>query len=99
MTALDFLARLAKYKVWLVPSGEQHWLYGNSVCKAHLRRITEEVPRNAGVVVFSEQSGVPIGFGTAARSTPECRDAVSEAIVVYHQADIGEYLREEVNLL
>eukprot|EP00392_Amoebophrya_sp_AT5.2_P000706 g707.t1 len=99
VTCLDFLARLALYKVWLKPGGEQHYLYGNHVVKAHLRRITEDVPRNAGVVIFSEQGDLPIGFGTAARSTAECREAPTEAIVVYHQSDIGEYLREESNLL
>ncbi|CAD7951169.1 unnamed protein product [Amoebophrya sp. A25] len=99
ITCLDFLARLAKYKVWLKPGGEQHFLYGNHAVKAHLRRITEDVPRNAGVVIFSEQGDLPLGFGTAAKSTSECRDAPAEAIVVYHQSDIGEYLRDESNLV
>lgn len=99
VTCLDFLARLAKYKVWLKPNGEQHFLYGNHIVRAHLRRIEGDMPRNAGVVVFSEQGNIPLGFGSAARSSTECRDAPAEAIVLYRQADIGEYLREEVNLL
>ena len=98
VTALDLLSQLARYKVWLKPSGEQSFLYGNHVVKAHLRRITEDVPRNAGCVVFSE-SDVPIGFGVAAKSTTECRSANPENIVLYHQADIGEYLREEADLV
>lgn len=98
VTALDIMARLARYKVWLKPAGEQHFVYGNHVVKAHLRRLTEDVPRHAGVVIFSE-SDVPLGFGVAAKSTEECRTATSEAIVAYHQADIGEYLREESELI
>merc|ERR1719146_456184 len=61
ITALDYVARLAQYRVWLKPSGEQHFVYGNHVVKAHLRRITEGAPRNAGVVVLNEQD-VPIGL-------------------------------------
>ncbi|CAK0827548.1 unnamed protein product [Prorocentrum cordatum] len=116
ITALDYLARLAQYRVWLKPTGEQHFVYGNHVVKAHLRRITEGAPRNAGVVVLNEAPGgarrgrrrrrrrgreavpeadVPIGFGVTAKSTEECQDAGAEALVVYHQADVGEYLREE----
>ena len=98
ITALDFLARLAQYKVWLKASGETHFAYGNHVVKAHLKRVTEDMPRNAGVVVFSE-SDIPLGFGVAARGTDECRSAATETIVVYHQADVGEYLREEADLL
>lgn len=98
ITALDYLARLAKYKVWLKPSGEQHFVYGNHVVKAHLRRITEGAPKNAGVVLMNE-GDVPIGFGTTAKSTEDCQSAGAEAIVVYHQADVGEYLREEADLV
>merc|ERR1719201_2915068 len=73
ITSLDFLARLAQYRVWLKPSGEQHFVYGNHVVKAHLRRITEDAP---------------IGFGVVARSTEECQSLGAEALVVYHQADV-----------
>lgn len=99
ITCLDFLARLCKYKIWLKPNGEQHFLYNNHVVKAHLRRITEDVPRNAGVVIFSEIHDIPLGFGKAARTTAECREVPPEAIVAYHHSDIGEYLREEANLI
>merc|ERR1712025_1490108 len=83
ITALDYLARLAQYRVWLKPSGEQHFVYGNHVVKAHLRRITEGAPKNAGVVVLNE-ADVPIGFGVTARSTEECQGTGAEGIVVYH---------------
>ena len=46
ITCLDYLARFAKYKVWVKPQGEQTFLYGNHVLKAHLARITENTPNN-----------------------------------------------------
>eukprot|EP00451_Oxyrrhis_marina_P000836 CAMPEP_0204267420 /NCGR_PEP_ID=MMETSP0468-20130131/10946_1 /ASSEMBLY_ACC=CAM_ASM_000383 /TAXON_ID=2969 /ORGANISM="Oxyrrhis marina" /LENGTH=157 /DNA_ID=CAMNT_0051242587 /DNA_START=103 /DNA_END=576 /DNA_ORIENTATION=- len=98
ITCLDYLARLARYKVWVKSNGEQSFLYGNHIVKAHLRRMTEDTPQNAGVVIFSE-GDVPLGFGAAARTTDGCRTAGTEQIVVYHQADIGEYLREEADLV
>jgi 60S ribosome subunit biogenesis protein NIP7 len=41
---------------------------------------------------------VPLGFGVTAKSTSECRAADPNAIVVFHQADCGEYLRAEDEL-
>lgn len=41
---------------------------------------------------------VPLGFGVTAKSTTECRTADPNAIVVFHQADCGEYLRAEDEL-
>eukprot|EP00397_Hematodinium_sp_SG-2012_P031645 GEMP01033624.1.p1 GENE.GEMP01033624.1~~GEMP01033624.1.p1 ORF type:complete len:181 (-),score=16.35 GEMP01033624.1:1474-2016(-) len=98
ITFLDIVARLARFKVWLKPSGEQSFVYGNHVLKAHLRRITEDVTKNGGVVVFSEND-VPLGFGSSAMDTAGCHSAKLESIVVYHHADIGEYLREEADLI
>ena len=46
------------------------------------------------MVVYS-MSDVPLGFGVTAKSTGECRAADPNAIVVFHQADVGEYLRAE----
>jgi len=41
VTALDYLARLAQYRVWLKPSGEQHWVYGNhAVTAAQMLSVT-----------------------------------------------------------
>ncbi len=40
-------------------------------------------------------SDVPLGFGTTAKSTTDCRKADQAALVVYHQSDVGEYLRNE----
>merc|ERR1712168_1569881 len=74
VTALDFLAPYAKYKVWLKPNAEQQFLYGNHVMKAGLGRITEATPQFQGVVVYN-MSDLPLGFGVAAKSTQECRHA------------------------
>jgi len=38
---------------------------------------------------------VPLGFGATAFSTEECRALDPTRIVVFHQADLGEYLRDE----
>lgn len=97
ITALDYLSQYCKYKVWIKPSGEMSFLYGNNVLKAHLGRITENTPQYQGVVFFN-MSDVPLGFGVAAHSTKECRKVESTAVIAFHQADIGEYLRSEEEL-
>ena len=38
------------------------------------------------------------GFGVAAKSTQECRKVDPMVIVVFHQADVGEYVRSEDTL-
>ncbi|KAI9357974.1 cytosolic large ribosomal subunit protein [Zopfochytrium polystomum] len=97
VTALDILAPYAKHKVWVKPNGEMPFMYGNHVLKAHLGRITEDTPEHQGVVVFS-MSDMPLGFGVTARSTQDARKLDPTAIVVFHQADVGEYLRSEDTL-
>jgi len=94
ITALDHLAQFAKYKVWIKPNAEMSFLYGNHVLKAGLGRITENTPKHQGVVVYS-MSDIPLGFGTTSFSTQECRKLDPTAIVAYHQADTGEYVRNE----
>ena len=59
ITALEYLAPYAKYKVWVKPNGEMPFMYGNHVLKAHLGRITEDTPEHQGVVVYS-MSNVPL---------------------------------------
>lgn len=97
ITALDYLAPYAKYKVWIKPGAEQSFLYGNHVLKSGLGRITENTSQYQGVVVYS-MADIPLGFGVAAKSTQDCRKVDPMAIVVFHQADIGEYVRHEETL-
>ncbi|PKU63387.1 60S ribosome subunit biogenesis protein NIP7 homolog [Dendrobium catenatum] len=95
--SLDLLAAHARHKVWLKPTAELSFLYGNAVLKGGLARITDNTHAGDGVVVYS-MADVPLGFGVAARSTQDCRKADANAIVVNHQADVGEYLRNEEEL-
>ncbi|GAB6018700.1 ribosome biosynthesis protein nip7 [Chamberlinius hualienensis] len=94
ITALDYLAPYAKNKMWLKPNAEQQFLYGNHIMKSGLGRITEATSKHEGVVVYS-MSDIPLGFGVTAKSTQECRHADPMSIVCYHQADVGEYIRNE----
>ncbi|QRV76102.1 60S ribosome subunit biogenesis protein NIP7 [Ceratobasidium sp. AG-Ba] len=84
-------------QIWIKPNGEMPFLYGNHVVKAHLGRITEDTPEHQGVVVFS-MSDIPLGFGVTSRSTVDTRKLDPTAIIVFHQADVGEYLRDEDTL-
>ncbi|KAM7277547.1 hypothetical protein ACFE04_004681 [Oxalis oulophora] len=95
--ALNLLAANAKHKVWLKPTSEMSFLYGNHVLKGGLGRITEGINAGDGVVVFS-MSDVPLGFGISAKGTQDCRKLDPNGIVVLHQADAGEYLRMEDEL-
>jgi 60S ribosome subunit biogenesis protein NIP7 len=97
ITALQYLAPYAKYKVWIKGNQEQSFLYGNHVLKAGLGRMTEGTPKYQGVVIFS-MNDVPLGFGATAFSTDECRALDPTRPVVFHQADLGEYLRDEEKL-
>lgn len=92
ITFLDQLAKHCKFKIWLKPGGEQVFLYGNNVLKTHIARMTEGTPRYAGVVVFS-LADVALGFGRTGRSTEESLKIQPHDIVLFHQADIGEYIR------
>lgn len=98
ITALDFLAPYAQHKVWVKQSAEQQFLYGHNVAKSGLGRITEGTDKYQGVVVYS-MNDLPLGFGVAARSTSECRHADPMAVVCFHQADIGEFIRSESHLV
>ncbi|KAK3286076.1 ribosome biosynthesis protein nip7 [Cymbomonas tetramitiformis] len=92
--SLQVIAQYAKYKVWIKPSAEMSFLYGNHVLKSGLGRITENTPSYQGVVVLN-MTDIPLGFGTTARSTQDCRKLDPGQIVTFHQADTGEYLRSE----
>ncbi|KAJ3072282.1 ribosome biosynthesis protein nip7 [Podochytrium sp. JEL0797] len=98
VTCLEYLAQYAKYKVWVKPNGEMPFMYGNHILKAHLGRITEDTPEHQGVVILS-MSDVPLGFGVTAKSTQDARKMEPTGIIVFHQADVGEYLRNEDTLV
>ncbi len=85
-------------QVWLKPSAEMSFLYGNHVLKSGLGRITDNTPAYAGVVVCS-MSDIPLGFATTAKSTLDCRKLDPSGIVAFHQADTGEYLRNEDQMI
>lgn len=53
---------LMGWQVWVKPSGELPFLYGNHVAKAHLGRITEDTPEHQGVVVYN-MTDVPLVSG------------------------------------
>ena len=78
--ALELLAAHAKHKMWVKPTSEMSFLYGNHLLKSGLGRITENTPANQGVVVYS-MSDVPLGFGVAAKSTQDCRKLDPSSIV------------------
>lgn len=97
ITSLTYLAQHAKYKVWIKPNGEMPFLYGNHVLKAHVGKMSDDIPEHAGVIVFSMHD-VPLGFGVSAKSTTEAKSLQPTSIVAFRQGDIGEYLREEDTL-
>jgi 60S ribosome subunit biogenesis protein NIP7 len=94
ITALDYISKFAKYKVWLKPSGEQSFLYGNHVLKSHIARMTEDTPQYSGIVIYNVND-LPLGFGTTGKSTLELNNADPTSTVIFNQADIGEFLRIE----
>jgi len=95
VTSLDVLSQHARFKVWLKPSAELSFLYGHHVVKAGVARLTENTPVHQGVLVLSATSDAALGFGVQARSTGEVRALAPQDVVVFHQADLGEYLRDE----
>ena len=92
--SLDYLAKYAKNKIWVKANSEMPFLYGHHVTKAGLGRITENTRQHDGVVVYN-MAGLPLGFGLAAQPTEVCAKIEPTAIVLLHQGDIGEYLRDE----
>ncbi|ORY92250.1 60S ribosome subunit biogenesis protein nip7 [Syncephalastrum racemosum] len=97
ITALDYLALYGTHKIWVKPNGEMPFLYGNNIVKAHLGRITDNTPEHTGIVVYS-MNDIPLGFGVTARATADMKNLQPTDMIVFHQADVGEYLRDEQNL-
>eukprot|EP00792_Barthelona_sp_PAP020_P006696 TRINITY_DN3058_c1_g2_i1.p1 TRINITY_DN3058_c1_g2~~TRINITY_DN3058_c1_g2_i1.p1 ORF type:complete len:193 (-),score=50.96 TRINITY_DN3058_c1_g2_i1:5-550(-) len=92
ITALDYLQQFCLYKMYVKPSAELSFCYGNNVLKGGLTYITENTPQYAGVVVFN-QNEIPIGFGTLARPIIDIKRLGDDEIICFRQGDIGEYLR------
>lgn len=59
--------------------------------------MTEGTESKQGVIVYN-MNDMPLGFGVVAKSTVEVRHADPTTIVVLHQGDLGEYLRNEEHL-
>jgi len=98
ITALDYLAPYAMYRVVLKPNAEQQFLYGHNISVSGMHRITDNTPKYAGVVLFS-MGEVPLGFGVAAKSSQDIRNTDAIATGIFHQADVGEYIRGEQTLI
>lgn len=94
ISCLDYLGKYARHKVWIKPSSEMSFLYGNHILKTGLGRMTENMEQGTGVIIYN-MNDMPLGFGLAARSTADCRKAAPTDIVVLNQADLGMYLRSE----
>lgn len=97
VTALEYIAQYSLFKIWVKPNQEQKYLYGGNVTRAGLGRVTESTPKYQKVAVFS-MGDIPLGFGVAALSTLECRRCEMNSQVLFHEADIGEYLRDEARM-
>ena len=63
------------------------------------RRRISDARRELRTVLVVVLNEVPTGFGVKARSTEECQTSGPEALVVYHQADVGDNLRERADLV
>lgn len=98
ITALDYLAQFAQYKVWVKATSEMSYLYGNHILKGHIQKMTEGTPEHQGVIVVSAKD-IPLGFAVTSKSAAAIANMQSTAIACFHQADIGEYLRDEDTLL
>jgi len=68
ITALDYISQYAKYKVWVKPSSELSYLYGNNVLKAGLGRITENTPQYQVMSIQAQCKPLP---GYITENTPQ----------------------------
>ncbi len=68
VTALDFIAQYSKYKIWLKNTSEMSYVYGNNILKAHIAKMTEDIPEYQGVVVMSSND-IPLVRRTERKSS------------------------------
>jgi len=59
--------------------------------------MSEGIEARQGVIVYN-MADMPLGFGVASKSTTSCRRADPTTLVVLHQSDLGEYIRDEEGL-
>lgn len=85
------LEYLAKCKVRIKPGVKQPFLCGEHVLNSGLGQITEH-SRYKGAVVYSV-ADIPLGFCLL-----KIAMKLTLAVVVLHQADIGEYVLHEETL-
>uniref|UniRef100_A0A0D9RT51 60S ribosome subunit biogenesis protein NIP7 homolog n=1 Tax=Chlorocebus sabaeus TaxID=60711 RepID=A0A0D9RT51_CHLSB len=86
ITALDYPAPYAKYKVWIKPGAEQSFPYGNDMLKSGLRQIMKNTSGQEVVV-----ADITLGFGMAVTSVQDCTKG-DPTFVVFLQANMGEYV-------
>ncbi|KAG5513564.1 hypothetical protein PMAC_000996 [Pneumocystis sp. 'macacae'] len=94
VTALDYIAQYAIYKIWIQKKGEMSYLYGNNVIRAHVGKMSEGIPEHHGVVICS-MNDTPLGFAVTAKTDVDSKKLQPTDIIAFHQTDIGEYLRNE----
>lgn len=73
-------------------------MYRHDIIKSGLVRVTDGIPQYSGVVVFNN-SDQPIGFGVSARSTGDAAEAEPQKTIIIHEADVGEWLRDEASVI
>ncbi|KAH0787873.1 60S ribosome subunit biogenesis protein NIP7 [Histomonas meleagridis] len=94
VTSLSVIAPIAQAKVWIKPSAEIGFLYGQHILAEGVQNIDEGVKRNDGVVVYNANN-LPIGLGVALQSSVALRKALPTIHAVARIGDLGEYLRDE----
>jgi 60S ribosome subunit biogenesis protein NIP7 len=103
ITAVEYLSLMcASNRVTLKASAEMNFLYGNHVLRSHLAALpSEAVGEHEGVVVYSQgpAGDIPIGFAVTARSGAMLSGMEPMGIACFHQADLGQYVREEDTLI
>nr|CAX70519.1 60S ribosome subunit biogenesis protein NIP7 [Schistosoma japonicum]CAX75369.1 60S ribosome subunit biogenesis protein NIP7 [Schistosoma japonicum]CAX75370.1 60S ribosome subunit biogenesis protein NIP7 [Schistosoma japonicum]CAX75371.1 60S ribosome subunit biogenesis protein NIP7 [Schistosoma japonicum]CAX75372.1 60S ribosome subunit biogenesis protein NIP7 [Schistosoma japonicum] len=98
ITALDFLSPYAMFRVWLKAPSEQQFLYGQNILRSGIAKMSENTPQYAGVIVMN-MSDMPLGFGVAAKSSLQVKNTDPMTVVLFHQADVGEYIRSEETIV
>ncbi|KAM0681652.1 ribosome biosynthesis protein nip7 [Glugoides intestinalis] len=98
ITAMHVLHKFAIHKVWIKTSAEMNFLYGNNALKSHIHKVSESIPLNAAVFVYDSKE-VPLGFGVMAVNSTSYSNARGGDAIVLTQADNGEYIRNENNIV